>query len=231
MSTLSFNGKPFSDFNAFYDGSELFSIPEKDLTFYEIPGRNGDLTISNDRFKNIERSVNCFIRSDFKQNYSDLMNYLASQEGYGRIETDTIDDIFMMAQFTGNIAPNTGAFLKYGQFTISFNFKPQKWLKEGENAISISSSQTITNPTLMVAKPLIEVSGTGSIGINDSLLELAENTSTTYIDCDIEDAYEGTINRNLDLTVTNGFPRLYAGENTITVTGCTINLIPRWWRL
>ena len=231
MENLTYNNVSFSTFNTFWDGSELFITPEKDVTFFEVPGKNGDLTISNNRFKNKSVPINCFIRENFKQNYSDLVNFLYSQEGYQRLETSKEPDIYMMAAFVSAIEPDTGAFLKYGNFTLNFNLKPQKWLKSGETGISISSGDTVNNPTLFNALPLIEVNGTGTITINDSILELAQNTSTVYIDCEIQDAYEGTINRNSDLTITNGFPVLKPGNNNVVVEGCSINLIPRWWRV
>ena len=231
MHTMTFNGKPLSDFDTFYDSSQLYNTPDKDVTFFPIPGKNGDLSISNDRFNNLELSVDCFIRTDFLNNYNDLVNYLYSQEGYGRLEYTQENDIYRECAFVKAISPDTGAFLKYGTFTLVFNCKPQKWLKSGETAISVSDSTTITNPTLMTSKPLLKVSGTGTININDSELVLANNTGVTFIDCDLEDAYEGTINRNPDLTITNGFPRLYAGDNTVSVTDCTIEIIPRWWRI
>lgn len=111
------------------------------------------------------------------------------------------------------------------------NCKPQKWLKSGLDGISVSGSSTITNPTLIDAKPLLEVTGTGTITINDSELTLSTNTSTTIIDCELQDAYEGTINRNPDLVVVGGFPVLKSGDNSVSVSGCSINVIPRWWRL
>ena len=231
MENLTYNNVSFSTFNTFWDGSELFITPEKDVIFFEVPGKNGDLTISNNRFKNKSVPINCFIRENFKQNYSDLVNFLYSQEGYQRLETSKEPDIYMMAAFVSAIEPDTGAFLKYGNFTLNFNLKPQKWLKSGETGISISSSDTVNNPTLFNALPLIEVTGTGTITINDSILELAQNTSTVYIDCEIQDAYEGTINRNSDLTITNGFPVLKPGNNNVVVEDCSINLIPRWWRV
>ena len=89
----------------------------------------------------------------------------------------------------------------------------------------------LLNPTLQNAKPLIEITGTGTITINDSEMVLDENTSSVIVDCEMEDAYEGTINRNGNLHVTNGFPVLKAGENTVVVEGCSIKLTPRWWRL
>lgn len=231
IDVLTFNNKSFKDFNTFYDGSQLFNTPDKDITFYSVVGKNGDLSISNDRYKNVNIDINCFIRTNFIENYNNLMNYLLAQDGYCELEFSQEPEIFRMAQFTNAIKPSTGAFLKYGNFTLTFNCKPQKWLKSGLDEISVSSSETITNPTLMIAKPLIEVTGTGTITINDSSLTLSQNTSTTMIDCEIQDAYEGTINRNPDLTITNGFPELVSGENSVSVNGCTIKLIPRWWRL
>ena len=231
IDVITFDGVSFADFNTFWDGAELFSTPEKDVTFYTIPGRNGDLSISNNRYNNIERNVNCFIREDFRQNYISLINFLLSREGYKRFESTKEPDVYQMAQFIKNIEPQTGAFLKYGSFTLTFNFKPQKWLKSGEIAIPITTSLSITNPSNQIALPLIEVTGTGAITINSSTLTLANNTSTTVIDCETQDCYEGTINRNSDLTIVGGFPVLNK-TNTISYTGFTsVKLTPRWWRL
>lgn len=230
MDVITFDGVSFRDFNTFWDGAELFSTPEKDVTFYTIPGRNGDLSISNNRYNNIERNVNCFIREDFRKNYTSLVNFLLSCDGYKRFESTKEPDVYQMAQFISQIEPQTGAFLKYGSFGLTFNFKPQKWLKSGENAIGITTSLTLINPTSQTALPLIKVTGTGTITINDSVLTLANNTSVTIIDCETQDCYEGTTNRNSDLTIVGGFPVLKK-SNSISVTGCTIELIPRWWRL
>lgn len=228
---LTFNGVPFSDFNVYWDGAKIFGTPEKQVEFFEIQGRSGDLSISQNRFKNKNININCFVRKNFVENYTNLLNYLLSQEGYGRLENSKEPDIYRLAQFVNELEPQTGAFLKYGNFELIFNCKPQKYLKSGEYPISINSSQVVYNPTKMTSKPLIEVTGTGTITINDSVLTLANNTSITYIDCDIQDAYEGSINRNKDLTINGGFPVLRSGVNNVSVKNCTINLIPRWWRL
>lgn len=231
MDVITFNGTSFRDFNTYWDGAELFSTPSKDVTFFSIPGRNGDLSISNGRYNNVERNVNCFIRNNFRENYNSLINFLYSQEGYKRFESTKEPDVFQMAQFISQIEPTTGAFLKYGSFTLTFNFKPQKWLKMGENAIEITNAISIINPTSQTALPLIEVVGTGSITINSSVLTLSQNTSTTIIDCETQDCYEGTINRNANLTIVGGFPVL-TKENDISVSGFTsVKLYPRWWRL
>lgn len=218
-------------YKCFYDGSQLFRKPEKVIDTYSVPGRNGDVAISQNKFSNVTRPIKCFIKNDFVTNYNNLVNYLSTLDGYTRIETTEESDVYMMGLVNAEIDPSPTQLLKEGFFTLNVDFKPQKWLKSGETAVTVSTSSTLTNPTQQKALPLLEVTGTGSITINNSVLALAENTATTIIDCEIEDAYEGSINRNGDLTVTNGFPVLNSGANTVSVSGCTVKVYPRWWRL
>ena len=173
---ITFDNKPFSDFNVYEDEAQLFATPSKDSSFYSVPGRNGDLEIFNNRYLNKELSVNCFVRENFNENYSNLINFLCSSNGYKRFETSADPDVYRMASFVSEIEPDTGSFLKYGQFVLTFNFKPQKWLKSGETAISIDETITLINPTNFVAFPLIELVGTGTINVGDSILTLANNT-------------------------------------------------------
>ena len=228
--TLTFNGISLSDFACYYDGSQLWRKPERLVEKMSVVGKNGDLIIDQGSYSNITRPIRCFITHDFIKNYSSLLDALTSVEGYGRLESTEEPEVYYMASFVDEIQPDLWQFNERGVFTLNFDFKPQKWLKSGENAIGITTSLTLINPTSQTALPLIEVSGTGTITINDSTLTLANNTSTTIIDCETQDCYEGTINRNSDLTVVGGFPVLKK-ENSISVSGCTINLIPKWWRL
>ena len=52
----------------YISGSGTFNAPEMDITTVEIPGRNGDLTISNNRFRNITVEYPAFIRKQFRHN-------------------------------------------------------------------------------------------------------------------------------------------------------------------
>ena len=232
METLTFAGTSFATYNTFWDGKNLFIAPEKDVTFYEVPGRNGALSVSNNRFKAKEIPINCFIRSNFAANYSSLIDFLYSQDGYKRLENSKESDIYQMACFVEPIEPNTGAFLKYGDFALTFKVYPQKWLKSGETAITVTTtSQTVANPTKQKALPMFEVTGTGSITVNNSVLTLSANTGTTIIDCETQDCYQGSTNRNGDLTIVGGFPVLGA-SNTVVMTGfTTCKMYPRWWKL
>ena len=80
------------------------------------------------------------------------------------------------------------------------------WLKEGEKAISLSSVGYIINPTMMEAKPLLYVVGTGTVTIGD--IRIGVTSSPMYIDCELQEAYNTQgVSRNSYLILTDGvFP-------------------------
>ena len=231
---LTIGGKSLMDFHAWYDGSEWWRMPQKEIENLQIPGNNGDLTIDNHRFSNIIIPFNCYIHKNFGQNYSNLINYLMSLTGYQRIESNEEPDVFRLGMIKAPIEPEMGQFNFRGQFSIDIDFMPQKWLKVGENRITVNGSETLVNPTAFNALPTLYVQGTGDITVNGNIMTLANNTGTTVIDCDAQNVYEGTIDRNSDITLTNNsFPSLVPGTNTIEYgTGITsLIVVPNWWKL
>lgn len=233
MDELTYNGRQFSEFNTFFDGSKAFGTPEKDYELVEIMGRNGSLSIYNDRFKDIALPFPCFIRSGFLAHFRDLTEFLNSQEGYLRLETSKEPNHFRMALFQGVVDPQTTAFNHGGQFTINFLAHPERWLKSGEQWATLTADGTITNPTLFNSKPIIRIYGAGEVGIGSETITLTQaGTSYVDVDCDIMDAYEGATSMNQYLQVTD-FPTLHPGSNGITLgTGVTRVMIqPRWYEI
>lgn len=229
---LQFDGVDFSDFNCWIDGSRLFDRPERNVETIEVIGRNGDLHVDLKRHANMQIDVPCYIRKDFKSNFANLSDFLNSRKGYLKFKTTEEPDVFRMASFHSEIGTETGQFNEEGWFTLSFDMLPQIWLENGLNRYVVTDALTLWNPTYQDAKPMIECVGTGTININGSTLTLNNNTSTTIIDFESENAYEGTINRNPDLIVENNvFPLLVKGKNEISVEGMTATIIPRWYRI
>lgn len=115
---------------------------------------------------------------------------------------------------------------------------PPGWVEMSTNAstitVDITASNTLVNPTLFPSKPLIRVVGNGTITVNGITITVVNSTQYVDIDCDLMDCYEGTTNRNADVTFsTYDFPTLAPGDNTFTiVSGVTgIVVTPRWWRV
>lgn len=230
-----FNGKSSLDFSAIIDGNQTFRGAERDIERFTIPGMNGDLTIDNKTFKPVDIPYSGFIVKSFEKNSEALRNFLTQDGAVHRLEDTIHPDEYRMASYAGPFDPSV-IFLEAGSFVITFHCRPERWLKSGERPVTITAGQTVklSNPTLCTAKPLIRVTaGTGDINIGSEIIRLTNNNGNTYIDCQIEDAWEGSSNRNGDLIrVTGGMPTLPPGETSISVgAGMRIELTPRWWKI
>lgn len=95
------------------------------------------------------------------------------------------------------------------------------------------------NPTPFDAKPLIKVTGNGTLGIGEYILTITGSaTQTLYIDCETMEIYtiEGTVPTGASSLVSINkldFPVLKPGTNYISVgSGITaVTITPRWWRI
>lgn len=229
--TLTIGGRNLADFGVYISGEGTYNAPERSITEEVVPGRNGSLIIDNGRYQNIEVSYPAFIIRDFPRNMAGLRSYLASLRGYSRLEDSYHPDEYRMAALSGGIDVQTSGYMnREGQFTLTFNCKPQRFLRSGEYAIPVTSGATVYNPTLFDAKPLIRVYGKGSITVNGETMEWSGSSEYVDIDCDIQDCYY--MGANMNNYVTGDFPVLSPGDNVIAFTGSTsVRITPRWWIL
>lgn len=96
------------------------------------------------------------------------------------------------------------------------------------------ASNTMANPTEFPSSPLIRAYGNGVFEMDGVRITITNATQYTDIDCDLMDCYEGTTNRNNDVSFsTYDFPKLRPGENAVSiVSGITLlEITPRWWRV
>ena len=226
---MRYNGKDFADFGVFVDESKAFGSPEKDYELVEIMGRNGNLSIYNDRFKDITLPFPCFIRTGFIEKYRSLLAYLNSQTGYQRLETDKEPNHFRKALFQGIVDPQTTAFNHGGFFTVNFLAHPQRFLKSGE--IPVSTSE-LWNPTLFPSQPLIRCYGNGSLMINSQTITVASNPyDYVDIDCELMDAFCGSNNANSYVSFDTDSVVLKSGTNGITHNMTKVEITPRWYEI
>ena len=230
-----FNGRSSLDFSAVIDGNQTFKGAERDIERFTVPGMNGVLTIDNKRFNSYIQPYSGFIVKNFEGNSEALRNWLTQDGAMHRLEDSIHPDEYRMASYAGPFDPSV-IFLEAGSFVIDFYCQPQRWLKSGERAVTVSAGTTVKlwNPTLFDAKPLIRVTqGTGQINVGSEIIQLTANNGNTIIDCQLEDAWEGNTNRNGNVVrVTGGMPFLAPGENSISVgSGMIIEITPRWWKI
>lgn len=233
INDITYNGTALGTFGCYPNQHMSFNSPEKDYELVEVLGRDGALVINNDRFRTLELEVPCYMNENFITNYRNLMSFLNAQNGFQRLEFSFEPNYFRKALVMNLTEPSVYPFAKKASFSIIFTCMPQRWLKSGENWISLTTDGTITNPTRFDAKPIIRIYGAGDVGVGSETITLTQaGTNYVDVDCDIMDAHEGSTNMNQYLQVTD-FPVLHSGSNGITLgTGVTkVEIMPRWYEI
>ena len=115
------------------------------------------------------------------------------------------------------------------------------WSDAGEVTVEIADDPNkIVNPTLYDAKPLIKVSGYGTVQVGSVTITIEGSASdVTYIDCDSMECYRlnglAIVSANSAVSFSSyDFPVLEADA----ITGITystnisqVQIVPRWWQL
>lgn len=228
---ITFNGKNLRDYGVTADESQARTKPNRDVEVISIAGRNGDLTISNNRFENVTIPFDCIIRHDFVRRYDAMMAFLRAEDGYQRLEISSEADFYRMARLSDPDAPDPGQWSRSGTFTLEFDCKPQRWYKSGERVKE--NPEKLINPSRFEALPLIRCYGSGVLKVGAETIEIAKH-SYEYIDidCELQDCYCGASNCNDLVALSTGdFPTLPAGTTGFSFTGTKFEVTPRWWTI
>lgn len=234
MGVIIFNNKSSADCRIQVAHPPGYAYPERDYTITHIPGRNGDIIQDNGCYKNVERTYEVSFdvpNEDFATYANAVSAWLHSTTGYARLEDSYEPNYYRMATYQeSNIFENL--YNQAGTATIVFECKPQRFLKTGDNTITIQNSLTIMNPTGFEAYPLFKVTGTsGVLTVNGNSIMFSSIDDFVMLDCELQDTYKENINKNS--TISGTFPVLKTGSNTISWTGniSSVTMKPRWWTI
>lgn len=228
------NGVNSANYGIVLQGAAIYNAPERDVTLIEVPGRNGALTIDNGRFKNVIVQYPVAILGELKTTAIAANAWLMSHKGYAKLSDDLTPNHYRLARCVGGFDVEAAGYAeKAATATIRFDCMPQRFLNSGDTAVEITASgYTLTNPTLYDALPLIKVEGSGNItmSVGGYIVGITGLTSSVTIDCELQDAYNGSQNMNSIISVLN-YPKLGAGDNVVGWTGSVtkVAITPRWW--
>lgn len=204
-------------------------------TTVPVPGRNGDLHYDEGAFENYQQPYECGFRGDrpTPEQAHAIKEWLLSSGTYQRLEDVYDPDYFRLATFAGPLDIEN-QLNKIGKCVVTFDCKPQSFLKSGEYPVSLTVAGVLWNPTAFAAKPLITVYGSsaGTVTIGNIAVEIKSITDWITLDCDLQHAYRGDVSMNACIKAIP-FPELLPGDNAISWTGgiSKIEIIPRWWTL
>ena len=173
--TLTFDGQSSRNYGVYITGEAVYNAPERAVEMITIPGRNGAFAFDQGRFENIEVTYPAGIFADTEDDFvaavSNLRNMLCSRKGYCRLTDDYNPNEYRMAIYKSGLEVDT-SLMRAGEFDITFECKPQRFLTSGETEMAVSSGDTITNPTNFESSPMILAKGYGTITFNGYKIKL-----------------------------------------------------------
>lgn len=237
MGIIMFNGVSSQDYHIQVEHPPGYDFPERDYEIVHVPGRNGDIVLDKGSYQNKDRSYEIAIGSEdrfFPEMANDISEWLHSAVGYARLEDSYEPEYYRMAMYKEENDIENILF-HAGRATIKFNCKPQRFLKSGDISIKVSSGDVLKNPTRQEAAPIITVYGygTGLLNVGGYVVNISSIATAVTINSEIQDCYNGAVNRNYTITLGNGYPKLKKGENEISFSGgiTSVEVIPKWWTL
>ena len=160
--------------NVYVSFDNVDRSPKRVYQAVNIAGRNGAFYIDEGRYEDVEHVYHIAALS--KEAGSNLINALSSKVGHYRLEDSFNSDEFYSAVFTSGAEPKISSTRDKNTFKVTFTRKPQRWLKSGETAVTVSSGGTINNPTLFEAKPVIKFRGYGDIVLSGQTIAVDQIT-------------------------------------------------------
>lgn len=237
MGVIIYNGVSSEELGIVVEHPPNYEIAKRRYETIQVPGRNGDIIIDNNCFDNVDRTYDIAIGQeggDFTVFASRMADWLSAGSGYCRLEDTYEPDYYKMAVMSdpGEVI---NILQQAGRTTVTFNRRPERFLKMGERFVEVYNGSILTNPTKYTAKPIIEVSGkgSGSITVGRRTIEIENIVNSITIDSELQEAYSDGVNQNGNIIAPDGLPILEAGENVISYSGgiANVTISPRWWTI
>ena len=230
-------GEASADFGMVIAEAPAFDKAVKRTDVYTVPGRNGSILFQDGSFEDVPRPYKVWIgerTADLADRVNAFTAWLYSKNGYTRLEDNFEPDIYRLAYYSGG-NEITNDLMQYGETTIVFTCRAERFLKSGENPISVTNGDTLTNLTRFTSKPIIHIEASGTVNVTiNGVTITATVTDYINIDCETMNAYRLAA-ENYNDKITGSFPVIVPGTNAvgITVTGTltAVTITPRYYTI
>lgn len=229
------DGESTEHFGVGISGYQVYNSSERDVETFHIPHRNGDLISDNKCFMNRRIVYNCWLAHTFKTDFDDFRDFLMSKsDRYYWLEDTYHPNHKYLARVSGALEPSVKVLHRVGEFDVVFDAKPQRFRKDG---LVWMESEVIENPTRHSCTPLLEITGTGTVTINDFTIKINAGVPSgkLFFDCETMNAWTESEKANV---LANKYIEtvleqivLKSGSNLVSASGCTVRIQPRWFDL
>lgn len=209
-----------------------------------IPGRSGDIIISNNRYENYTLTYPVWFRcnkNEVAQRMRAVKAWLNASCDYRRLADTYNEGYFRLASFYSSTEPEVVG--NTARFEITFDCKPYLYRCDGDIWLDIpDGTSTIVNPEPFPSCPIIEASieveagevVTAVLSAGNRFLRIKFNNTGTQtvvkrfiIDCETQDAYYEA--ENLNEYINTADIQLPSGVSTVLSANFkTLRIKPRW---
>ncbi|WP_208560635.1 hypothetical protein [Marinilactibacillus kalidii] len=206
---------------------ELTVAKERYLV-YEVPGRNGNLTVF-DGYDNVPLTLHFnFIDDDVRATFREMNNWLIGKKKVRLSDTEMYRNI-TQSVLTVNAANND--IKEWCDFELEIITDPFEY--EDAGIEEVTSEAIIDNPSKVDAETSIKVYGEGTcrVLLNDNQMIFKDVKEYVVVDGMIKKAHKLMSSKDNDMQ--GRYPVLKSGENKISIDGQTtkIEVSKRWcWR-
>lgn len=222
MGEIIFNGISSKEYDIQVEHPPGYQTPERDCDIIHVPGRNGDIVINKGSYKNVERSYEIAVGS-LEKYFVDLVNpvseWLHSGIGYCRLEDSYEPEYYRSAMFNEAIDIENIQF-HGGRTTITFDCKPQRFFKSGDEPIIFRAVKTPMEDKIANLKNAIESINTDlpcRISFNDTTMNITKDDRSIGSSQDIQNQL--TFLENAILEINTSLPyKISFNGTTMTIT-------------
>lgn len=252
MHSLKVDNVDLSTVGMYISQTTVFNAPKKRYGTVSIPGRNGDLMTNEEAWDNIQVEYNCYIPKNAKNVVNYLKQFLLNTVGYVRIEDTINGNEFRLGFYESGLEDvSMSLHAIQASFTLTFNCKPQRFLRIGEASYDILDKSSVgssgkeinlpffSSPTNFPCSPIFKVNmddNWGYFKIGDYKIEVVNlHNKTLIIDTETLNCFDEDGNMQNDC-VKFSFNRSMKVNFQNVLMKCTDNITriqvePRWYTL
>ena len=232
MSKFTYNGTDSTTYGLVIEHRPVVTVAKRIIESISIPGRSGDLLFDTGAYENVTLTYQVFYQGNVRPNAITIAEWLY-QADYVELSDDYESGYFRKAIFVSPMNV-TDVLNVAGRANLTFSAKPQRYLTSGKTQLSPAKNSTITN-SYQPALPVLTIAcnGNGTVTIGGTTITITGNSGNLVIDSERQTAENGGNNANSKISLSNGFPVLAHGNNTVTWTGSvtSVKVVPNWWSL
>lgn len=234
MTTFTFNGKTNTEFGLRVAEGKKISASGLDVERVSVPGRDGELLISNNRLNSAELS--------FPVNFVKEKGLIATEvykisewlnvAGYKDLTISYDPDFIYRAAYLETFSIEE-TMRQFGKTTINFMCYPIKYFKDGMQRQNLSNGLALNGKGNVKTKPIIKLTGNGEtvLTINGRKTKLKDVQGNIVLDMQSNQVYSGNLSAWNKVVRSPEFvmPFLDAGRNLISWTGnFSVEITPFW---